>query len=124
MVDPIEENRRAAMATAEAVGFGTPAGCAGAAAFWSGGSLGPPHVQVIPPGEHLTARGVVGAVMMAAVHLGPEQIDETHRRFLDRGIQVADGTDRWNDAPAAAPAKSVASGAPVKAPRVIHDSWE
>jgi hypothetical protein len=40
--DPSEDNRRAASATAEAAGFGTPAGCASVAAFWSGGSLGPP----------------------------------------------------------------------------------
>ena len=47
--DPSEEHRRLCEATAEKAGYGTPAGCCAVAAFWSGGSLGPPHVPVIPP---------------------------------------------------------------------------
>src|SRR5262249_30730222 len=72
LADPAEENRRAALPAAEAVGFGTPAGCAALAAFWSGGSLGPPNVPVIPPGEHLTAQGAANAVILAALMKEPE----------------------------------------------------
>src|SRR5918993_1455715 len=47
--DPTEENRRAAMPVAEAVGFATPAGCAAVSAFWSGGRPRPPHPPPLPP---------------------------------------------------------------------------
>src|SRR4051794_38440831 len=49
VADPSEENRRAAQAAAEAAGYGTPAGCAAVAAFWSGGGLRPPHRPALPP---------------------------------------------------------------------------
>ena len=95
VVDPSEENRRAAMPAAEAAEFKTPAGCAAVAAFWSGGSLGPPNVPVIPPGEYLTAHGVAGAVMLAAVQSEPEKAPDKYRMFLAQGIEVAKGTQRW-----------------------------
>src|SRR5207245_1179123 len=95
VVDPSEENRRAAMPAAEAAEFKTPAGCAAVAAFWSGGSLVPPNVPVVPPGEYLTAHGVAGAVMLAAVVSEPEKAPEKYRTFLTQGIEVANGTQRW-----------------------------
>ncbi len=95
--DPSEDNRRAAMPAAESAEFGTPAGCAAAAAFWSGGSLGPPNVPVIPPGEYLTAHGVAGAVMLAAV-TEPAKAADKHRQFLALGIAVANGGHRWQEA--------------------------
>ena len=95
VADPNEENRRAAMPAAEAAQFKTPAGCTAVAAFWSGGSLGPPNVPVIPPGEHLTAHGVASAVMLAAVQSEPEKAPEKYRKFLALGIDVAKGTLRW-----------------------------
>jgi hypothetical protein len=95
VADPSEANRRAAHAASEAAGLETPAGCAAMAAFWSGGSLGPPNVPVIPPAETLTAHGVGGAVMLAAVVREPEKAAEKHRTFLALGIEVANGTNRW-----------------------------
>jgi hypothetical protein len=97
VVDPSEENRRAAMPAAEAAEFKTPAGCAAVAAFWSGGSLGPPNVPAIPPGEYLTAHGVAGAVMLAAVQSEPEKAPEKYRKFLAQGIEVANGVNRWKE---------------------------
>jgi hypothetical protein len=85
------------MAAAEAAGLDTPAGCAAVAAFWSGGSLGPPNVPVIPPGESLTAKGVAGAVMLAAVLTEPEKTPEKYRRFLAHGVEVAKGANRWRE---------------------------
>ncbi len=95
VADPSEENRRAAMPAAEAAEFKTPAGCTAVAAFWSGGSLGPPNVPAIPPGEYLTAHGVAGAVMLAAVQSQPDKAPEKYRKFLAQGIEVAKGTQRW-----------------------------
>lgn len=102
--DPSEDHRRAAFTAAGEAGFGTPAGCAAVSAFWSGGSLGPPNVPAIPPAEHLTARGVAGAVQLAAVLTEPEKAEERYRRFFALAKDVADGTDRWPEAkPAPSP---------------------
>ena len=49
IAQPTEENRRAAMSAAEAADVGTAAGCAGVAAFFSGGSLAPPEVASFRP---------------------------------------------------------------------------
>lgn len=94
---PSEENRRAAFAASEAVGLADPAGCAAVAAFWSGGSLAPPNVPAVPPGEHLTAHGVAGAVMMAAVFVEPARAAEKQRAFVKLGIDVAGGVNRWKE---------------------------
>lgn len=95
--DPTEENRRKTMPASDAAGLGTPAGCAAAAAFWSGGSLAPPELPVVPPGEELTAHGVAGSVMLAAVRSEPEKAPEKFKAFFERGLGVAEGTVRWNE---------------------------
>ena len=95
VVDPSEANRRAAMTAAEGAEFKTPAGCTAVAAFWSGGSLGPPNTPVVPPGEYLTAHGVGAAIMLAAVQTEPEKATEKYRKFLAQGIEVANGKQQW-----------------------------
>lgn len=92
VADPSEAHRRAAEAAAEKAGFDTPAGCAAAAAFFSGGSLGPPHVPDIPPAPTLTAQGVAGSLLLAAVVREPEKIAEKHRAFLRQGVEIASGS--------------------------------
>jgi hypothetical protein len=94
--DPSEANRRAAEKAAVAADYGTPAGCAAVAAFWSGGSLGPPDVHAIPPKEHLTAHGVASAVMLAVVAKEPHKSAEKYKQFLKVGIDVGDGQHRWD----------------------------
>ena len=96
VADPNEDNRRAALPAAEAAEVGTPAGCTAMAVFFSGGSLGPPNVAAIPPGEHLTAQAVAGAVLLAAVDTEPEKAPDKLRTFLARGVEVASGTKRWS----------------------------
>ena len=123
VVDQTEDARRAAMPAAEAAGFGTPAGCAAASAFWSGGSLGPPEIAPIPPGEHLTPRGVEGAVLIATVQIGPERTNQTHRTFLAWGFEVADGVNRWGGPKPISAPEPAGRVAPQKPPRVL-DSWE
>lgn len=95
--DPSEDHRRAAMPAAEAAGLADPAGCAAAACFWSGGSLAPPNLPVVPPGEHLTAHGAAGAVLLAAVVKEPARASEKHRAFLRLGLEVASGANRWKE---------------------------
>lgn len=95
VASPTEENRRPAMAAAEAAELTTPAGCAAAAVFFSGGSLAPPEVKPMPPGEWLTAQAVTGAIMLAPVLREPEKAPEKYRKFLALGIEVARGTSKW-----------------------------
>ncbi len=92
---PGDSNRRKAMAAAEAIGFADPAGCLALAAFLSGGSLVPPHLKDVPPPDHAFARALAGALQLAAARAEPAQIGATHRRFLDLGLAVARGADRW-----------------------------
>src|SRR5579863_5465832 len=61
IAQPNEENRRIAKAAADAAGIASAAGCAGLAAFFSGGSLGPPEAPPVQPGDYLTAKAVSGA---------------------------------------------------------------
>src|SRR5437588_11854593 len=73
IAQPTDENRRAAMKAGEAAEFKTAAGCAGMAAFFSGGSMAPPDAPRVPPGEGLTGKAVSGAVILAAVAVEPEK---------------------------------------------------
>src|SRR5262249_60276058 len=76
---PTEENRRAAMSKAQATQFDTPCAWAAVAAFWSGGSMAPPDVPVVPPPPFLIGRAVSGAVMRAAVTGPAGKIDPRYR---------------------------------------------
>jgi hypothetical protein len=98
VVEPDEENRRAAGAAADAVGLGLPAGCTAMAAFWSGGSLGPPEFQSVPPPDDLTPRGVSGAVILAVVGVKPESAAVRFRQFIALGLEVLNGMNRWEEA--------------------------
>jgi hypothetical protein len=101
IADPNDANRRAAMARAEAADFGTPAGCAGLAAFFCGDSIAPPGVDPVPPGEYMAARAIAGCVMLAAVVDPPEQAPERYVEFLRQGFEVAEKTALWTPPPPA-----------------------
>ncbi|WZP00787.1 hypothetical protein EP7_002438 [Isosphaeraceae bacterium EP7] len=118
--DPSEPNRRAAQAAADLAGLATPAGCAAVAAFWSGGSLGPPDVPAIPPGPYLTAHGAACAVILATVTTTPEKAPDAFAADLALGLEVAAGKHPWPEAPrqASAPDASSSSVAPKARPVV------
>jgi hypothetical protein len=97
IAQPSEENRRAAHEAAKEADFGTPAGCAGLAAFFSGGSLGPAHAPPVPPGEHLTAKAVSGAVIFAAIATEPEKAPEKFNNFLTQGLEVTVKIKLWEE---------------------------
>ncbi len=94
---PTDEHRRTCLAAAEAADFGTPAGCAAVAAFWSEGSLAPPGQPAVPPKDDLTPGAVANAVILAAVAREPQNAPETFARFLALGGAVAAGTSTWPD---------------------------
>lgn len=85
---PEEPQRRRCEAAAAAAEYQTPAAWVAAAAFWSGGSLAPPNVPVVPPAEHLTAHAACGAVMLAAVARQPEKAPQRYAQFLQVGKEL------------------------------------
>ena len=95
LLDPSEENRRATQAAYEAADLGTPAGCAAAAAFWSGGSMGPKETPVVPPPDYLTGHGVASSLMLAGVQKEPEKFKQKYTSFIERGLAVARGKLKW-----------------------------
>jgi hypothetical protein len=95
IVQPTEDHRRAAMTASQAADVGTPAGCAALAVFFTGGSLGPPNVPPVPPGEFMTAKAVAGSVMLSAVVAEPERAAEKFREFFALGLEVAERITLW-----------------------------
>lgn len=88
---PTEENRRAAMQKAEAAGLDTPAAWSAVSVFWSGGSMAPPGSPPVQPAERLCATAVTSTVLLAAVQTEPELADQKYRRFLEAGVDIAQG---------------------------------
>lgn len=88
---PTEDNRRKAMAFAEAAEFKTASSWAATAAFWSAGSMSPPDAPVVPPAFDLTAKAVTGAVLLAVALAEPEQMDDVYKRMLAIGLNIAEG---------------------------------
>ena len=95
VAQPTDENRRAAMSAAEAAEAGTPAGCAGMAAFFSGGSMAPPGAQAVPPGVYLTSKAVAVAVILAAVAGEPEETPANFRTSVEQGVDVVKRIQLW-----------------------------
>jgi len=95
ITQPTDDNRRAAMRAAEAVGLATPAGCTALAAFVSGGSLGPAHTPPVQPGEFLTAKAITGAVVAAAVCGDASKAPERFQSFIAQGLDVVNRLKLW-----------------------------
>lgn len=89
--EPTDDHRKLALPAAEATNYTSPASLAAAAAGWSGGSLTPDGSPVVPPPEELTGHAVFGAVMLSGASAEPEKINETYRRYLEQGIDIAKG---------------------------------
>lgn len=105
IADPTDKNRRAAMEHAEAVDFGTAAGCAGLSAFLCGDSLAPPDLEKVPPAEYASAKAVGGAVMLAALVTEPEKAPEKFRAYIEQGLEVAEKIHLWKTPDEAAKAR-------------------
>lgn len=127
VVDPSDDRRRVCGAAGEAAP-GTPSGCASLAAFWSGGSLAPKGLPEVAPADDLTARGVAAAVMVAGVVATPEHAPERYRAFLQVGLAIGDGQDRWETRPTSPTLTTPQTNPPPPArpmsPSRIHDTWE
>jgi hypothetical protein len=112
---PSDQARRAAFAVAEALGFDAPAGCVGAAVFFSEGSISLPNLPEVAPPPHVAPKMAANAVLLAAVISEPEKAAEKRARFVALGREVAAGTNRWAEAkpPTAAPPRPTGPAGPV-----------
>ena len=91
--DAVETNREAALAAAKKHKFETPtapAAWAAMAAGWSGGTPAAADEDVPAAPQQLTAHAASGAIMLAAT-TEPDQAAEAYRRFLETGVQIAQG---------------------------------
>jgi Family of unknown function (DUF6931) len=95
IAQPTDPNRRTAFERAQEADVGTPAGCAGLAAFLAGDSLAPPNVQAVPPGEFDAAKAITGAIMMAAVVTEPEKAPEKFQAAIQQGLEVVNKIKLW-----------------------------
>lgn len=95
LLDPSEDNRRATQPAYEAADLSTPAGCAAAAVFWTGGSMGPKETPVVPPPDNLTGHGVASALMIAGALNEPEKFKQKYTAFMERGLAIASGKLKW-----------------------------
>jgi hypothetical protein len=91
--NPSEENRQAALTAGSKHDFempGAPAAWTAMAAGWSGGAAVTTNEDVPAPPEHLTAHAASGVIILAAT-AEPEQAKEMYRKFLETGVQIAQG---------------------------------
>jgi hypothetical protein len=86
-----EESRRAAMARAEATGFGSPEAWAAAGAFWSGSNMAPDGVPPVAPAPHLPGVAVAGAVALADARGDAAGRPARLERFLAAAADIAAG---------------------------------
>lgn len=88
---PTEENRWAAKDPGERAGYDKAAAWPALGAFWSGGSMVPAHLPAMAPGPTFTGMAVSGAVLLGAVQRDPANAMELYKRYIDMGIDVANG---------------------------------
>ena len=91
VLQPIEGNRAAAKAPAEAAGPASPAGALAMAANQTGGSLAPPNLPPLPPRPFAPARAVANAVKFASLKGDPVRRADRQRLFVELGMGVAEG---------------------------------
>lgn len=101
---PKEPLRRDAESLSEKLEFKTAVGWSLVSVFWSGGSICAEHLPSVLPHEFLYAKGVAGAIMLAAVLSSTEQkgelvgktVSSNYRYFLKQGIDIANGGNGEN----------------------------
>lgn len=92
---PTDANRRVAFELAEKAELATPAGCAGAAAFFAGDSVAPPNVAAVPPGPFDCNKMIANAVILSAVIKEPVQAPEKFVQSLQQGLDVIGKIKLW-----------------------------
>jgi hypothetical protein len=102
VLQPTDAHRRAAWDAAQAAGLDTTAGCVAGAAFFTGGSVTPPHGPNVPPppGVHVTLAAT--GVLLAAIATDASRLGELAGAFAEQGAAVVQRLGGWDAAVAAA----------------------
>ena len=93
--NPTEENRRVVAQAAESDNSNLPACWLARAAGWSGGSLTPPDLPVVPPADHLTVQAVMVALSLAAVFIDPAKTSTNYLAFIKQGKELSQKKFDW-----------------------------
>jgi hypothetical protein len=95
IVEPTDENRRAAGDAAEALEYESAAAFAAFAAFLCGETMGPPDAPPAPPPPGVVGKAIAGCVCMAAALGDAKGITARFKQFLARGLERADKGRIW-----------------------------
>ena len=85
---PCEENRWAAKQAADNEDPKTASGFLALAVYFAGPSLAPPHVQAVPPPDHLASEMVAKAVAMAGVAGERGKAKERYAVFMQKAFAL------------------------------------
>ena len=98
--EPTTENCQNALHAAETTDSKLPACWLCYAASWSGESLAPPGLAVVPPAKHLNVQGIMAALLLAAVFYDPAKSTDNYRNFIELGKHISKTTLDWESKPA------------------------
>lgn len=102
-----ETGRRAIEKLSEEISIESPGGCLLMAAFFSGGNTSIPAQPFVPPKPFITGRLVGVAVYLVSVWNDPPHYLEHLRRYLDLGLELANGPEPWTSCPESADPRSL-----------------
>jgi hypothetical protein len=105
VLEPTEENRRAAEPAAMAVGETTASGCLALAAHWSGGSMNPPDLPPVSPPPYLCGQMVAGSLLLIECEFPDVFTSDTYPQYLALGLAIADGENLWGKETLPCPAR-------------------
>ena len=94
ILEPSDENRRAAFAAGELLEFNGPAGIVALGVFLCGDTLCPPDAPQAPAGPHAAAKALAGSICMAAA-IKPAGVNDRFLAFIARGLERADKGKVW-----------------------------
>jgi hypothetical protein len=98
---PADDTRRAAWLAGEAAGLDSAAGAAAGAVYFSGGSIAPADVMVVPPPAGLHSTLIAVAVTIAAA-ADPASLDFVAGAYLDQATEIAKQLGGWDRSVASA----------------------
>jgi hypothetical protein len=83
-----DESRRACWLVGNKAGVETAAGSVAIATYFSGGSLGPPDQEPIPPDERITGKMVATSILVSVLRGGADERKALFENILDQGVKL------------------------------------
>lgn len=90
--EPEEERRRAALELSQQADTRLPATWMALAAGWSGGSIVPPQMGIVPAPPYQTARAVRAGLMIGMTRIPNADLAKVMQACVEDGIHLAIGT--------------------------------